>query len=948
MVAHFVSDFYNNSIASELYRRKIMEGKKGVALITAAAVLGIISILAVGFVQLSSLEYRTSTNYHLRSQCKILAQAGIDRAIIDLQNDVKLNGIVARNGMLESTPTVVRTLGHLAYEYEVLVKDTTCQVNINQPNSPQAMIENLCRCTGISSGEASTIAQNIVTNRPPVTIDDADCIRGGYSTLHQMKISARISEAHFAKIRPFLATHGWVNTNSLIHQANAGNPVDHIGSSQRCPINVNAASWQVLKSTFWGIRAFDGRLIDENLAERVAKYIADPGSGVRPIKSWDEFRIKLYGCPGIDPGVDEDLKLMELIFIAVTPNAHSRRHDEPSYYADYVTPKSKYDKSSVVASHTECCLGTMGCYHIESTGRVRQNGDIKEQSVYLTVVRLYEVNHVSSEARLEAVMGNSEAVITAPFAGAVQHPKIGYVKVSFFSEDDPSNPNNNTTTAPSDGNPSTAGGGGDTTVFGGSSPFEVLFKTDENGNINGAIDLRWKTAAASGEACHHLFYADGELKCISIFVPTRASAPEQKISKLVFNQAQVRGDWRQGVIDEMKLKYREIVGKYLGYELPKITVEGNKTTTIDLLEEYAEELFANEINSLKIYQGFAYANNAYMGQPLMCSAKLEKKIETTTTDEDGNETIETTTEIIDKGPFNANDYETDIDTTGGVTSYYWPYRDGIYAGGVQSGEVSRPAEHVVMGKIYREGVEPSSPVLHDQITTRWERYVSLGNIQPNSFVLLQAIPDPGIEPKFIARVLEFKVTMFSLILSIMYNIDFPILFPVLTTKSPFGPDGTVGSTLNCWYGEEFTTGIIGRGAILNPRVQEPGPQNLTGIYRATFRVPPRIKWYKIGTFRWTGYSPIAQDKDHKTSVTFAYDDKNFDQNGQQLNGGSISRDFKLNSASGDLLPVRATFHNGLQEGGDQATRRAITPFLEDMTFLAAVLPEIFVYQELFD
>ena len=931
-----------------------MEGKRGIALITATAVLGIISIMAVGFVQLSSLAYRTSANYHLRSQSKLLAQSGIDRTILDLQNDVKVSGIVARNGMMKSGPTVVRKLGGLTYEYEAMAKDTTCLVNINQPTSPQPLLENLLRCLGFTSEVAHNLSDTIISRRPPIRIDDASCIRGGYSSLQQMQVCANISDTIFAKIRPYLTTHGWVNTNSLVHQANAGNPVDHIGNNQRCPINVNAVDWQILKSAIWGIRAFDGRVIDENLAERVAKYITDPNSGVRPIKSWDEFRIKLYGCPGIDPGVDEDLKLMELIFIAVTPNAHSRRHDEPSYYADYVTPKSKYDKSSVVFSHTEFCLGTMGCYQIESTGRVRQHSQVKEQSVYLTIAKLYEVNHVSSEAKLQEAMGsNCDAVITAPFAGEVQHPKIGYVKVSFFSDSDSSNPNpnNDTTSAPADGDPSTAGGGGDTTVFGNISPFEVIFMTDENGNISSSVDLRWKTTAANGEACHHLLYANGNLKCISIFVPNRASAPEPKQSLLVFNQALVRGDWQQGIIDQMKLKYKKIVEMFLGYTLPKIKIEngGKKITTIRLLEEYVETLFATIENRDKIYQGFAYADSAHMSLPLMCGAKLEKEVKTIKTDPiTGDETTETDTEIIDISPFNANYYVPEIASAGGVTCYYWAFRNGIYAGGVQGDTASRLHEHIVLGNIYKEGVEPVDPVIHDQITTRWERYVSLGSLQPNSYVLLQAVPDPGIEPKFVAKALEFRPTILSFILNALYNIDYPILFPVLTTKSPFGPDGRMGSTLNCWYGEPYITGLTGRRAILNPRIQQPGPQNRTGIYNATFRVPPRIRWYKTGTFRWTGYSPLAQDQNHQTALTFTYDGRDFEQNGQQLNGGPISRYFKLNSASGDEVPVRITFHNGLLEGGDEATRRAITPFLEDMTFLVAVLPEMFVYQELLE
>ena len=174
--------------------------KRGIALVATAAILGILSLLALGFAVLSGVEYQTASNYADKCQTRLLAQGALDCALVKIQQKMVGHGIIACE---QIGPETVSQLGNKSWQYTADIKDISCLINVNQPYPPRMLLKNICQVCGIDT--ASAIADNIIKHRPPVKLDSDDYIKSGtgYVSIEHVKKAAQIDTKTFDKLKPF-------------------------------------------------------------------------------------------------------------------------------------------------------------------------------------------------------------------------------------------------------------------------------------------------------------------------------------------------------------------------------------------------------------------------------------------------------------------------------------------------------------------------------------------------------------------------------------------------------------------------------------------------------------------------------------------------------------------------------------------------------------------------
>ena len=702
-----------------------------------------------------------------------------------------------------------------------------------------------------------------------------------------------------------MINYGWVNTRSII--ANNGNLV----TAQRCPINVNLAGLEVLTAALIGIRADDGTTIDKTTAENLAKYLQQ----YRPYPSWEKLRRRLAACPSLSA------EQAEMVFIATTTNAHSREHDTPDYYSNYISPEGKYDKSKIVAVPSEFCLGTVACFRIEAKGQLTENKKPQVATHLLAVAKLGEVCHVTSENQFDqSMLSNSYGVVTAPFMDDSSHPTIGYVKMDFFGKDYYQQPKR----PPADGKPVTAGGGGEEIFFTDTSKdFTVTLLVNDQGQLNDSFDLRWKTTVASGDVGHHLSYNPQAniMRCTSMLIPG-PEIPEVKTSPLIFYQSNINANWQQQLPQALTTLYWDCL-KYF-YPGNKVVEWSGETIILNatIIETFPVQ-FCSQHNCRTVYQGFAYADMAHMSQPLLGKVKVEYY---NSSGNDGQTTAEKHTKIVE---FNAVDFlvakAQEVEGFGPAPYMYPPFLQAMFNGNISVRVAERSNTHFVTDKAYTEGVTPDYPVLHPYDRTRWEQILQ-GPFPKNSLLTLLISPDSNIKANFVVRIIDFD----SEKKGGGDEPEYTLLTPKIIGENTADDEAKMGSTLNCWYGLSFPIGLKGREVIYSPS------DRTESVYYGKLKISEHLSPFRIGTFRWTGYAPIMG-----TSVRFYYKDgqeyREISQDGEWEDADTkpLPSDLK----TGDELRFKIVFQN-------QSAHQTMTPFFEDFSFLAITTPHLYMCQEI--
>ncbi|MBI3269750.1 MAG: hypothetical protein HYZ53_12060 [Planctomycetes bacterium] len=424
----------------------------GYSLIAVTGMLGLLSTTAVTYVTISAQERAAAQNHVLTVRARMLAEAGVERAVSDLRNvsaqtDALGSSPLQRRqawadprdewffGEAQAAPAGPRlygapptplerarrvsfaapaslpfgisgTLGgSVAADsdtYTLKVLDCASQLNVNDANASLLQIlDHLGELVGAGRVNGLSLGAAIVGARP----------RDGYATKEEvLSLAFHGDAAQFARVRDFITCHGWTDPGTVRWSQVA----PRWRLEPRSPIDVNTAPKEVLVAVLWGLAAQlpatgatparkvgpIGRAKAEFLAEQlIARRPAAPDQS--PFTDWVRFSREVLGRLR---GVSRAEK--DLLRANFDPNTNLKKLNpdrlvaEPDPEAGPGEP-TRLDKSDLTFATTEFCFGSMGYYEIESLGRVLKGGKALAQATVRTVAKVFDVERVSGQRELE-------------------------------------------------------------------------------------------------------------------------------------------------------------------------------------------------------------------------------------------------------------------------------------------------------------------------------------------------------------------------------------------------------------------------------------------------------------------------------------------------------------------------------------------------------------------
>lgn len=145
-------------------REKASAGQNGIALLMVMWVLTILSIIVFSFAYMTKAESQASLAFKRQSAKKFLAEAGIERGIMEIfYRKQNLGAAVVEDGKevwkMDGTPYKVETENGY---FEVMITDESGKLDINNLNDASAIIlKNLLVNSGVEDETANTIVDSI-------------------------------------------------------------------------------------------------------------------------------------------------------------------------------------------------------------------------------------------------------------------------------------------------------------------------------------------------------------------------------------------------------------------------------------------------------------------------------------------------------------------------------------------------------------------------------------------------------------------------------------------------------------------------------------------------------------------------------------------------------------------------------------------------------------------
>lgn len=290
-----------------LQRVPSKDNRRGAVLLVAMGILALLAIFAITFANLVSLEKNASRNYVDSIRARMIARAGLERAIAELRsvaetkthddtrplaaggdpwiyrqrysaafkslsttaqlsfpmsdNVYKLQEKDA-NGKPKSTPVTFVSSGRLgasyangmdAYRLKILDCASMIHVNGNDTAALERMLKNLLIAHGLQAADATTIATRVRTRRPGA----------GYRTKSELGMIMKqtggapfVTDALWPDVRDDLTCFSWQD-NKVIQPPRAttsagstttsgGTTNARLNLTERAPVNMNTASVEVL------------------------------------------------------------------------------------------------------------------------------------------------------------------------------------------------------------------------------------------------------------------------------------------------------------------------------------------------------------------------------------------------------------------------------------------------------------------------------------------------------------------------------------------------------------------------------------------------------------------------------------------------------------------------------------------------------------------------------
>ena len=105
--------------------KKIIADNRGVALVTMMLLLSALTLLAVGAVMVSNIDLQLASNYYQNSRAFYAAEAGVEKALSDIQTILDGQGTITDEDLATITPPA---LDNFSFEQFTLVRSDTSSV----------------------------------------------------------------------------------------------------------------------------------------------------------------------------------------------------------------------------------------------------------------------------------------------------------------------------------------------------------------------------------------------------------------------------------------------------------------------------------------------------------------------------------------------------------------------------------------------------------------------------------------------------------------------------------------------------------------------------------------------------------------------------------------------------------------------------------------------------
>jgi len=198
-----------------------MEKQKGVALILAIAILAVFSVFATSFALNMRLEYKIAKNYNNRVKAGYIAYAALQKAILELRENVKVSAFVYPTKFTSSVATAVATEFHSGYGS---IEDEQGKLNVN--NCTEDELEELIRFL-VNYSAAPVYGLSISDAKKIMNVKPAS----GFSHLEDIIVQSKLAAAGidtdaWKALSRFITVHGYEDPSH----------------SNRSPVNINSAS----------------------------------------------------------------------------------------------------------------------------------------------------------------------------------------------------------------------------------------------------------------------------------------------------------------------------------------------------------------------------------------------------------------------------------------------------------------------------------------------------------------------------------------------------------------------------------------------------------------------------------------------------------------------------------------------------------------------------------
>jgi hypothetical protein len=278
-------------------------------------ILTLLVVFGISFVTLTNIERTASRNYIDGVQARMIARAGLERAVAELRRHAETKAFddsrpqpagdpwIFRD-RYATTPVGLRTTAQISYPvqaptdsggvyrfrteandgttlplfvsgvmgqsytngldcYKLKILDCSSMIYVNSPDGAalQRMVKNLLRSHfgGLSNADADAIALRVRNRRPG----------GGYRTKEELGLVMReatsgpnLTEAQWNRVRDDLTCFAWTDTKVIAPPlaaagtTNVNQDIDaNLALSERAPVNMNTASVHVLTAALAELQA---------------------------------------------------------------------------------------------------------------------------------------------------------------------------------------------------------------------------------------------------------------------------------------------------------------------------------------------------------------------------------------------------------------------------------------------------------------------------------------------------------------------------------------------------------------------------------------------------------------------------------------------------------------------------------------------------------------------